>query len=317
MTPAWGELLLLNRNDVAAVLRASDLLQPLARALVGYSQGRADSPPRAGARAPGGWLGAMPGYLAEDGLAAKLVTVFPENSTRDQPSHQGVVALFDAEDGRPLCVLDAGQITAVRTAAVTALSVRELARPDAGVLAVLGSGEQARSHLELLPSVGQFQEVRLAARRPERAAAVAALRPGTRASGSFEEAVRGADVVICCTNAQEPVVQSRWLGRGVHLVSVGMGPELGHSTLAGCHLFVEWRGAVASPPPAGAVELQGLDPASATELGEVLAGSAPGRLSTSELTVFKSTGLAVEDVAAARVVFEAALRQGVGIGVRW
>ncbi len=308
---------MLTGEQVASVLIGPELLDPLERALVSYSAGEATSPPRAGTATSQGWLGAMPAYLPGRALAAKLVTVFPANAASDRPSHQGIVALFDEAAGYPICVMDAGRITALRTAAVSALSVRELARPGARVLAVLGSGEQARSHLQLVPTVRQFSEFRLAARNPERAASLAAQFSNCRLFSSFEEAVRGADVVLCCTHSTESVVRLSWLSRGAHLVSVGMGPELDEYTLREARLFVEWRGAVSCPPPAGAVELQGLNPEAVTELGEVLAGSQPGRLRAEELTVFKSTGLGVEDAAVAQVVYEAARHRGLGVEVAW
>ncbi|HVB13364.1 MAG TPA: ornithine cyclodeaminase family protein [Candidatus Dormibacteraeota bacterium] len=310
-------MLVLSGAEVASVLRGPELLEPLAGALMTYSAGTATSPPRAGVPTSRGWLGAMPAHLPGVALAAKLVTVFPANTSAGQPSHQGIVALFDAEDGRPLCVMDARHITAVRTAAVSALSVRELARPGARVLAVLGAGEQAKSHLQLVPTVRQFTEIRLAARSQERAQALAAMFPDCQSFSSFEAAVRGAHVVLCCTDSPDPVVRLSWLSQGAHLVSVGTGPEVDEYTLREAHLFVEWRGAVRSPPPAGAAELQGLNPEAVTELGEVLAGTQPGRLSADEVTVFKSTGLGVEDAAVARVVYDSAKSRGLGVEVAW
>lgn len=310
-------LLILSGQDVASVLAGPELLDPVARALVEYSGGGANSPPRVGAVAPGGWLGAMPAYLASGALAAKLITVFPGNSAQGRSSHQGLVALFDDQDGRPLCVMDARPLTALRTAAVSTLTVRELARPGARVLAVLGGGEQARSHLQLVPTVRAFSQLRLAARRRDQALALAHDFPGCQVLDSFEAAVRGADVVLCCTNSPDPVVRLSWLSPGVHLVSVGTGAEVDEYTLREARLFVEWRGAVTSPPPAGAVELQGLNPDVVTELGEVLAGAKPGRLHGDEVTVFKSTGLGVEDAAAARAVYDAALTRGLGASMPW
>lgn len=310
-------LLLLRGDAVASILSGPELLDPIASALVSYSAGAATSPPRAGASTPRGWLGAMPAYLPELTLAAKLITVFPANTTTGRPSHQGIVALFDVEDGRPLCVMDARHITSVRTATVSALSVRELARSGARVLTVLGSGEQARSHLQLVPTVRKFSEIRLAARSQERGQALAAQFPECHFVGSFEAAVRGADVVLCCTDSPDPVVRLSWLSQGVHLVSVGMGQEVDESTLREARLFVEWRGAVSSSPPAGASELQGLNPEAVTELGELLAGTQPGRLSSEEVTVFKSTGLGVEDAAVARAVYDAAVSRGLGVDVAW
>lgn len=306
------DLLVLSGSEVVTLLDGLELMEPLARALVSYSAGAAQSPARVAAITAKGWLGAMPAYLPRLALAAKLISVFPANASLGLPSHQGIVALFDDENGRPLCILDARHITALRTAAVSALSVRELARPGARVLTVLGSGEQARSHCRLIATVRAFSELRLTARNQHRAETLAAEVPGFRVVRSFEEAVRGADVVVCCTNSPEPVVQLSWLRQGVHLVSVGMGREVDEFTLREAHLFTEWRGAVSAPPPAGALELQGMNPGAVTELGEVLAHVQPGRLSADEVTVFKSTGLGVEDAAVAKAVYEAARDQGLG-----
>ena len=146
---------------------------------------------------------------------------------------------------------------------------------------------------------------------------ITALRTGAAAAGSFEEAVRGADVVACCTDAREPVLDAAWLAPGVHVSSVGgtFGPELDAATVQRARVFVEWRGAATNPPPAGAHDLQGLDPDGITEVGEVLAGTRPGRTSADEVTVYKSTGHAVEDAAAARLVYDRARRAGAGVTV--
>lgn len=277
------------------------------------SAGRADAPPRAAVRTPSGTLLAMPGYLPEDGLAAKLVGVFPDNAARGLPTHRGLLALFDGETGESLAVMDAGELTAVRTASASAVAARLLARPDAEVLAILGAGVQGTAHLRLLPRVQSFREIRVASRTAARAESLAATHPRARAV-SFRDAVQGADVVCCCTDAPEPVLQADWLAEGVHVGSVGStrGPELDPETVARGRVFVEWRGAALHPPPVGAYELQELDPERMTELGEVLSGSHEGRRDPDELTVYKSTGHAVEDVAAARLVYERALAEGAG-----
>ncbi|HJU03262.1 MAG TPA: ornithine cyclodeaminase family protein, partial [Actinomycetes bacterium] len=160
-------------------------------------------------------------------------------------------------------------------------------------------------------------EVRVASRTPGRAEALAERHPAARAVGSFEEAVAGADVIACCTDAREPVLEAAWLAPGTHVSSVGgtFGPELDPAVVRGGRVFVEWRGAVTSAPPAGAHDLQGLDPAEVTEIGEVLAGTRPGRTSPDELTVYKSTGHAVEDAAAADLVYRRALDAGAGVTV--
>lgn len=312
-----AEVLVLSEADVTRLLDLEELLAALGDALAALSGGRASVPPRVAASAEGGILGAMPVHLDGVALGAKLVSVFPGNHGRGRPSHQALVALFDPADGTPLAVLDGTRITAARTGAAAAVAAGALARPDAAVLAILGAGVQGRSHLEAFPLVRDLREIRVASRTPGRAEALAGRHPAARAVGSFEEAVAGADVVACCTDAREPIVEAGWLAPGAHVSSVGgtFGPELDPAIVRGGRVFVEWRGAVTSPPPAGAHELQGLDPADVTEIGEVLAGNRPGRTSPDELTVYKSTGHAVEDAAAADLVYRRALEAGAGVTV--
>ena len=260
-------------------------------------------PPRIAAFVPErGLLGAMPGYV--DGvLAAKLVTLFPGH----EPSHQALIAVFDAGTGTARAVMDGTHITAVRTGASSAVATRALAREDAKVLAVLGAGVQGRSHLDAVRRVRRFEEVRIASRTFEHAQALAN-EEGAIALESFEDAVHGADVVCCCTHAAEPILRREWLSPGTHVTSVGAaldGPELDSATVGAGLLCVESRVAF-QPPPAGSFELQGLDPAKAVELGEVLAGTREGRTSDEQLTVYKSMGHAVEDAAAAALVLERA-----------
>jgi alanine dehydrogenase len=202
-----------------------------------------------------------------------------------------------------VAVMDGTHITAVRTGASSAVAARALAREDARVLAILGAGVQGRSHLDAVRRVRPFSEVRIASRNPGHAQTVAD-EVGANAVGSFEEAVRGADVVCACTSSAEPVLQRDWLDPGTHLTSVGAsmdGPELDRETVTAGLLVIESRVAF-QPPPAGSHELQGLKPSEAVELGEVLSGDHPGRTSAEQITVYKSMGHAVEDVAAAALV---------------
>jgi alanine dehydrogenase len=309
-----AEVLVLSEADVTALLDLEQLLAALAGALASHSAGQASVPPRVAASATGGILGAMPVHLPGVALGAKLVSVFPGNHQRGRPSHQALIALFDPADGTPLAVMDGTRITAARTGAAAAVAAGALARPDATVLAILGAGVQGRSHLEAFPLVRDFREIRVASRTPGRAGALAAGHPLARAASSFEEAVAGADVVCCCTDAREPVLEAGWLAPGAHVSSVGgsFGPELDPATVRSGRVFVEWHGAVTTPPPAGAHDLQGLDPAAVTEIGEVLAGTRPGRTARDQLTVYKSTGHAVEDAAAAGLVYRRALEAGAG-----
>jgi len=208
--------------------------------------------------------------------------------------------------------MDGTVITAARTGATAAVAARALAREGASSLAVLGAGVQGRSHLDAFPRLFELDDIRVASRDPRHAETLAGSHPRARVVASFEEAVRGADLVCCCTDADEPVIEHAWLAPGAHVSSVGVGAEVDEATVRASSIFVEWRGAAENPPPTGSAELQGLDPGSIAEIGEVLAGAHPGRRSDTELTLYKSTGHAVEDAAAARQVFDRATAEGVG-----
>jgi ornithine cyclodeaminase/alanine dehydrogenase-like protein (mu-crystallin family) len=291
------------------------LIDRLADAFVELSAGRASVPPRVASSVPGGLLAAMPGYVGGT-LETKLVSLFPGNEELGIPTHQAVIAVFDAETGSPTALLDGTHITAMRTGASSAVATRALARKDARVLAVLGAGVQARSHLATVRLVRRFDEIRVANRSASLARDLAD-QVGALAVETFEEAVRGADVVCACTHSAAPVLRREWLSPGTHVNSVGAsqeGPELDAETVTAGLLAVESRVAF-EPPPAGAFELQTLVPDTAVELGEVLAGTRAGRTSDDEITVYKSMGHAVEDAAAAALVLERARAEGVGTEV--
>lgn len=306
-------LLVLGEAEVRRLLDLDELIDALAGAFVELSAGRASVPPRVAATVlDRGLLGAMPGYVGGV-LETKLVSVFPANHEVGLPTHQAVVVLFDDRTGSPLALMDGTHITAARTGAASAVATPVLAREDAATLAVLGAGVQGRSHLEAVTRVRPFREVRVASRTFAHAAALAD-EFGAKAVASFEEAVRGADVVCACTDASEPVLQRDWLAPGAHVNSVGAsrsGPELDEATVRAGLLVVESRVAF-QPYPAGAHELQGLDPDAATELGEILAGLRPGRTAGDQITVYKSMGHAVEDATAAGIVYRRARAEGVG-----
>jgi alanine dehydrogenase len=309
-------LLLLSQADVRRLLDLDALIERLAAGFVELSAGRASVPPRIAARSADGLLGAMPGYV-EGILATKLVSVFPHNHDRGLPSHQALIALFDAATGTPLAVMDGTHITAARTGAASALSTRVLARPDAHVLGVLGAGVQGRSHLEAHARVRDFSEIRVASRDPEHARLLAA-DFGALATESFAEAAAGADVVCFCTDATAPFSDPSWFRSGAHVTSVGSsagGPELDPATIRAADLLVVEHRDAFKPYPGGAHELQGLDPDLAVELGEVISGSRPGRTSPVQLTVYKSMGHAVEDAVAADLVYRSARVQGAGTEV--
>lgn len=301
-------MILLGRAEVEALLEPDALIEAVRFALVDLSAGRASVPPRIAAWSEGraGLLGAMVAYVPSlDVLAAKLVAVFP----RAALSHQAVIAVFDPRTGEPVALLDGTAITAQRTAAASALATRLLARDDASVLAILGTGVQAEWHARYLPRVRAFGEVRVAGRDPERTSRFAS-RIGARPMRTHEEAVRGADVVCATTHARHPVLRGAWLEPGAHVNSIGFDPEgseLDADVLRAARLAVESRASAFAPPPAGAFELRGIDPATAAELGEL-----PSRRSAEEITVYKSVGVAAEDAAAAALVLRNARARGLG-----
>lgn len=308
-------MLVIPRSDVEALLDLDALVDALAQGFAEISSGRASVPPRTAAFAPSGYLGAMPGYV--DGiLEAKLVAVFPDNHDKGLSSHQALIVLLNGDTGEPLALIDGTYITAMRTAASSALATKLLAAEDAGVLTVIGTGVQGASHLEMLQRVGDFHEIHVAGRTLERARALART-VGASATDDFERAVRAADVVCVCTDATTPVIDGSWLSPGAHVTSVGASPrggELDRATITAGLLVVESRVAF-EPPPAGAFELQGLEPSDAIEMGEIVSGRHPGRTSAEEITVYKSMGHAMEDAVAARLVYDAAVRDGRGTRV--
>jgi ornithine cyclodeaminase len=287
----------------------------VAEALAELSAGRATAPARIGVRSDQGLLAAMAGSVPSlSVLAAKLVTVFPRNEGTAIPSHQALVLAFDPMTGAPIALLDGEAITAHRTAAASALATRLLARPDAGVLAIVGTGVQALSHARYVLRERPFREVRVGSRSPARARAFAQalereLRARVVACDSYEDAVAGADVICATTPADEPAVHGAWLAEGAHVNSVGFGArghELAADVFAGALVAVESRAAAFAPMPVGANDLRAAaSEEGAVELGELVSGARAGRTSDAQRTVYKSVGIAVEDAAAAHVVLAA------------
>ena len=321
-------MLVLSRAEVGAVLDLDALIDALAAAMADLSAGRASAPARVAAFVAEreGFSAAMPGYVPALGaLATKLVTLFPHNAA-PVPTHQALIAVFDPATGTPIALMDGTEITATRTAACSALSARLLAREDASVLAVLGTGVQARAHAVALPRVRPIREIRVAGRDAGKAAALARelrrdLDLDVEASTSFAAASRGADIVCATTAATEPVVRLAWLSPGAHVTSVGFGPgrEIDDDAIAAALLCVESRSAVLAPVPAGSNDL--LDPIRRgviaeedihAELGELLLGRRPGRTSAEQITLYNSVGVAVQDAAAAALVLEAARARHAG-----
>jgi ornithine cyclodeaminase len=310
-------MLVLTQAQVRELLDLDRLVDALADAHADLTAGKASMPPRIAAlvREREALLGAMPSFLPSAGLACKLVTLFPRNV--DRPTHQAVICVFDAENGAPLALMDGTYVTATRTAAGSALATRLLAREDARVLAVIGTGVQARTHARAIPRVRPIGEIRIAGRDRAKAEALARELGGhARAVGTYEEALRGADVVAATTHAVEPVVRREWLEPGAHVNSVGVNPggrEVDEATVADAVLVVESRASALAPPPTGAPELAGVDPARVhAELGELVLGTKPGRASPDEITLYKSVGVAVQDAAAAALVLGAARERSVG-----
>jgi len=303
-------VILLRREEVRALLDPEALIDAVATALVDVSAGTASVPPRIAALTPLGLLGAMVGYVPSLGvLAAKLVAVFPQNA--GMPTHRALIAVFDPRTGTPVAVLDGEEITAQRTAAASALATRLLAREEAAVLALVGTGVQAASHARYVARVRRFRTVLVAGRDPAKAAKLAAEIGGQAAA--IEEAVRSADVICATTHAREPVVRMRWVRPGTHVNSVGLNPQ-GQELdgIGGALLAVESRASAFAAPPAGANELRGIAPETAVELGALVSGSSPGRTSREQVTAYKSVGIAAEDAAAAALVLRRARETGVG-----
>lgn len=319
-------MLLLSRREVEELLDVDALIDALAAAMADVSAGRASMPPRGAAFVAerGGLLAAMPGYApGADALTSKLVSLFPGNAGTAVPTHQAVIVAFDPRDGRPLALLDGTEITATRTAAGSALATRLLAREDARTLAIVGTGVQARSHARVVARVREFDEIVVAGRDPAKAQALAEeLGAGVRAADSIEAACRGGDVICATTHAREPVLRREWLAPGVHVNSVGFDPEgreVDDDTVAAAVVVVESRDAVLAPPPSGSPDLRepiergliGPDHVHA-EVGELVAGTRPGRTSPEQITLYKSVGVAVQDAAAAALVLRAARESGAG-----
>jgi ornithine cyclodeaminase/alanine dehydrogenase-like protein (mu-crystallin family) len=320
-------VLIVTEDEIVALLAdgglIDELIDAVAAAMADLSAGRVSLPPRSAAlidpvTATG--LLDMPAYVPSAGaLISKLVSVFPSNAGTDLPVRQAVIVVFDPDDGRAKALLEGTHLTAMRTGAASAVSARLLARDDATTLAVLGTGAQARAHAVTVSRVRPFRELRLAGRSRAKAEAMARELDGRvaadiRVCGSFQQAQDGADVVAAATYATEPVVRREWLAPGTHVSSVGYHPrgrELDDATVADAVLVVESRVAALNAVPPNR-DLS--DPLAAgviteahvhAELGELVAGTAPGRTTAEQLTLYKSVGVAVQDAAAAALVLAA------------
>ena len=297
-------ILFLDHPAVERLLSLPDLIAELRNALRAFSAGEVVQPVRTilPVEHHRGFFGLMPAYAGS--LGAKLVTFYPEN--RGIPTHHALIVLFRPETGEPIAVMDGTYITEVRTAAVSAIATDLLARGDARTLCLLGSGVQARSHLEALRLVRTFSEVRVWSPRH---AAGFARQHGVLACPTAEAAVRGADVIVVATSSKEPVLEGRWVGPGAHINAVGAcrpdWRELDDAVLHRARLYVDSE-AAARVESGDIIAAQ----APVIELGAVLATPELGGRDPAEITLFKSLGLAIEDLAAASLVYRKALQQG-------
>lgn len=324
------KVLIVNQAEVRRLLPMAECMDVMADALAALSRGEAILPLRPVMWLPEkfGALGMMPSYLANlKAMGLKVVSVFPHNHGTPYDSHQGAVMLFEAAHGQLLSLMDASAITAIRTAAVSGVATRLLAREDANTLAILGSGVQARSHLAAMLQARPIVSVRVWSRNAEHAQAFAereTRRHGipVTAAASVEAAVEGAGIICTATAAPEPILMGEWIAPGAHVNAVGSSVaftrELDTAAVAKALLFVDRRestlneaGDFLFAKREGAVS----DGHILGEIGELLLGGVPGRRSADEITLFKSLGLAVEDLAAANHVYRKAVEAGVGVSV--
>jgi len=294
-------MIYLDEEQVRGLLRWDELIPAMERALAKFSQGNIVQPVRSVLTIEEGkrYLGIMPA-AAEDVMCVKAVSFYPANEGSSVPTHQAIVLLFRTDNGEPLAVMDGRLITEMRTAAVSAAITKYLMPPQSRVLALLGSGVQAHSHLAALSSIHAFEEVRVWSRTPEHAAQFAR-RHGALAMEA-EAAVRGADVIVVATSSQEPVLRGAWLKGGAHVNAVGANRpawrELDDDAMQNV-LVVDSREAVLKE--SGDVILSGAN--IYADIGEIFAGTKPAR--PAETTIFKSVGIAAEDLAAASLIYDA------------
>jgi ornithine cyclodeaminase len=324
-----SELLVLDGPAVKRLLPMDECIELMATVLAELAGGSVWQPLRFVVRPPDepSLMGLMPAHRSAPGSSygLKVVCIFPANAAKGLDLHQGGVLLFDGETGALRALVDASAVTAVRTAAVSGVATRALAREDARELAILGSGVQARAHLEAMSHARPFDRARVWSRSTEHANAFVAdaqVPFPVEVAATAEEAVRGADVVVTATSSPEPIVRRDWLADGAHVNAVGSSiptaRELDAATVAASALFADARESMVNEGGdyLFAVQEAGIGPDHIrAELGEVLTGSADGRRSPEELTVFKSLGLACEDLAAAEHVYARATSEGAGATV--
>ncbi len=301
--------MILNEREVEALLDMDSCIAAMEEALAALARGEVHNPLRSMVRAPDapGFLGLMPAWRGGErpGWGLKEICVYPDNPKRGLDTHVGAVLLHRADTGELIGVFNASAITAIRTAAVSAVATRLLAREDAKTLAIVGTGVQGKSHLRAIPRVRKLRDVRVIARGDD-----------------ITNGVKDADIIVLATSSREPVLRREWLKPGVHINAVGSSVahtrEVDTATMAAASLFVDRRESTMNESgdylmarkEGAAVEIK-------AELGEILTGAAEGRTSAEEITLFKSLGLAIEDLASAQLLYDKALRDGVGTRVEF
>jgi ornithine cyclodeaminase/alanine dehydrogenase-like protein (mu-crystallin family) len=318
-----SRIVVLNEKQVAELLGMSACIRVMEEALSALARGEVHQPLRHIVRASGaaGMVGLMPAYRggASPYYGLKEVCVFPGNPARGLDTHLGAVLLHSGETGELLAVANASAITAIRTAAVSAVATKLLARKEASILAILGAGVQARSHLEAIPLVRDISEIRIASRSPEKAEALAERDARIRVAQSVDEAVRGADIIVTATSSKEPVLTRAMIAPGVHINAVGSSiasaRELDGAAVGAASLFVDRKESTINESGdylfalrEGAID----DGHIRGEIGDILIGKATGRTSEGEITLFKSLGLAIEDLASAAFLYDEARRLHAG-----
>lgn len=321
-------MLVIDQKTVEQLLPMRRCMELMRDTLASLARGDAILPLRTILTIPDGAFAVMPAYLASPPtIGAKIITVFPRNHGTAFDSHQGAVMLFDSDNGSLAAIMDATSVTTIRTAAVSGVATDLLARDDATSLAILGAGVQGHSHLEAMCAVRPLREVRVWSRNAEHARQLAdvaeqGFRVAASVVSSAEEAVRGADIVCTTTSSTQPVLLGDWLSPGTHVNAVGASQpharEVDTRAVVRSRLYADRRESALKEPGDVIVPLQEgeITPDHIVgEIGEILIGRVPGRRSREEITLFKSLGLAIEDLASASHVFAEARRQGVGVDV--
>lgn len=308
-------VLCISESEVVELLDPNELILELEKGFIALSQGIVQSPDRPKITVPGkGFSLTMPAWTPGMNIAVKVVNVYEGNVNIGLPSHLATITLYDPDTGKLLCVMDGTYITAIRTAASAIVSVKALARKDAKVATIIGAGVQGREHLHLLPLVRDFDEIRIASLKFQDAEKLASRYPSARAVTDIEQAVRSSDVVCLSSHSYKPIIQADWVQPGTHVSSVGYAPPTGELPVQLARdnsLYVQTLDAFESPP-VGCGELSDIDPGQATQLGDVLSGAQPGRISDNQITVYKAMGVAMEDMVAANITYRKALEMKVG-----